>query len=98
MTESAIGGAKPRQSPYQEIQMFVSKSEIGVTYVLPSKSLRDLIIRNRRHLNIHYDYVNTWKDVNGFGLMLAKVPAGPPAPQPRFSNLYRNPGYDLINM
>lgn len=80
--------------------MFVSKSETGVTYVLPSKSLRDLVIRNRHRLNIQYDYVNTWVDVNGFGLTLAKMPAGPPAPQPRFSNhnLYRNPGYDLVNM
>lgn len=80
--------------------MFVSKSDTGVTYVLPSKSLRDLVIRNRRRLNIHYDYVNTWVDTNGFGLMLAKVPAGPPAPPPRFrsNNLYRNPHYDLVNM
>lgn len=43
-------------------------------YILPTESLRDLIIRNRHRLESRvgrYNYVLTWKDTQGYGVELA---------------------------
>jgi hypothetical protein len=78
-----------------------TRRHYGRMWIFPTTALRDLAIRNRYRILPECNYVNTWLDVNGWGLTIGVAPEAchwPRRPEVRQPNLYKNPGYDLINI
>lgn len=83
---------------------YVSRHARGWTLVLPSASLCALVMDRLCDKYPRFDYVHRFRDVNGFGLQLGIGPEGPPRPpkpeayRSPSAGLYKNPGYDLVNI
>jgi hypothetical protein len=88
---------------------WISRSVRGLTAVFPSPGLRDIFVRGElrkvtagvsEYTNLDYGY--TFIDAGGFGVQLGVQPLGPPKPWCPARNsgvgLYKNPGYDLVNI
>lgn len=55
----------------------VSRDATHRHYVLPSESLRRLVIKHRRRILPGCNSMTEWQDVNGFGLLLGAIHSVP---------------------
>lgn len=85
--------------------------EVSFSAVFPSQSLADLVERQLRKRYPHLNYRVDWEDTHGYGLCISYSAAWDPnfhgpfkkddwrhVSVPRMQSLFRNPGYDLVNM